>query len=361
MAASLADVARYAGVSEATVSRVLNDKPGVSESTRTAVRTAMDVLGYQRSAQIAAERFRLVGVIVPELRNPIFPAFAEIISAVLAQRGLASIVCVTGQGGMPEADYIDMLLERRVSGMVFVCTEHVGMTVDPAQYLRLLERGMPLVAVNGTPDMLRIPCVSTDDAAAVELSVRHLASLGHERIGLITGEDENVPSARKMAAFHHCMRAQLGLDDAGALIERSMYTMEGGFAATSRLLGRGVTAVICGSDVMAVGAIRAARQAGLGVPEDVSVVGYDDSIFMPVVDPPLTTVRQPVDDMARAIVSVLWSQMSGSAPRAEEILFQPDLVVRSSTGTAPAARRPSTAPPLGAAVGAAGSGADLAS
>ena len=172
-----------------------------------------------------------------------------------------------------------------------------------------------------------------------------------------------MPSARKMAAFHHCMRAQLGLDDAGALIERSMYTMEGGFAATSRLLGRGVTAVICGSDVMAVGAIRAARQAGLGVPEDVSVVGYDDSIFMPVVDPPLTTVRQPVDDMARAIVSVLWSQMSGSAPRAEEILFQPDLVVRSSTGTAPAARR-AGGRSLGAAVGAAGaagSDADLAS
>ena len=254
---------------------------------------------------------------------------------MLAQRGLASVVCVTGQGGMPEADYIDMLLERRVSGVVFVCTEHVGMNVDPTQYLRLLERGMPLVAVNGTPDILKIPCVSTDDAAAVELSVRHLASLGHERIGLITGEDENVPAARKMASFQRCM-AQLGRKDVGSLIERSMYTMEGGFAATSRLLGRGVTGVVCGSDVMAVGAVRAVRQAGLTVPGDVSVVGYDDSIFMPVVDPPLTTIRQPVDDMGRAIVSVLWSQMSGSAPRAEEILFQPDLVVRGSTGAAPA-------------------------
>lgn len=228
-AGSLAEIARRVGVSEATVSRVLNEKPGVSESTRTAVHTAMDVLGYRRSTALVQERFRLVGVMVPELRNPVFPAFAENISAVLAQRNLASVVCVTGQGGIPETDYVEMLLERRVSGVVFVCTEHIGMSVNPTPYLCLMERGLPLVAVNGTPDVLRIPCISTDDAA--DLAVRHLADLGHERIGLVTGEDEHVPAARKIAAFHEHMRARFTLDDVRPLIERSMYTMEGGLAA----------------------------------------------------------------------------------------------------------------------------------
>jgi DNA-binding LacI/PurR family transcriptional regulator len=335
MAPNLATIARYAGVSEATVSRVLNGKPGVGESTRTAVLTALDVLGYQRKGPLQAERYRLIGIVLPELRNPIFPAFGEVVAAMLAQRGLASVLCTTGQAGMTETDCIEMLLERRVSGLVFVCGEHSRLIVDSARYLRLIDRGMPLVAVNGTPEGLAIPCVSTDEAAGVELAVRHLVSLGHERIGLITGENDNVNSIRKVTAFQTSVRNHLAAG-AQALIERSLYSIEGGSAATSRLLGHGATAVVCGSDMMAIGAMRAARRAGLHVPKDFSVIGYDDSIFMPAVDPPLTTIRQPVDDMSRAIVSLLWLQMSPTQPQPEEIHFQPDLVVRSSTAAAPA-------------------------
>jgi DNA-binding LacI/PurR family transcriptional regulator len=339
MATSLANVAQYAGVSEATVSRVVNGKPGVGASTRSAVLTALDVLGYQRPGQLRAERFRSVGILVPGLRNPIFPAFAEVVGTNLAQRGIVSVVCATGEVGMSEADCVEMLIDRRVSGLVFICGQHTSLNVDPAQYLRLVDRGLPLVAVNGIPHALKIPCVSTDDQAAVELAVGHLASLGHTRIGLITGENDSVNAVRKMAAFQSSMRMNFALDPSEPLIERSIYTIEGGFAAASRLLSRGVTAVVCGSDMMAVGAIRAARRAGLRVAQDFSVVGYDDSVFMPAVDPPLTTIRQPLDQMSRAIVTLLWMQMSGSVPQAEEILFQPDLVVRSSTAAPGSARR----------------------
>jgi DNA-binding LacI/PurR family transcriptional regulator len=137
-----------------------------------------------------------------------------------------------------------------------------------------------------------------------------------------------VPSNRKLAAF-----AKLG-GDVDGLVERTMYSMEGGHTAATRLLRRDVTAVICSSDVLALGTIRAARRAGLRVPEDLSVVGYDDSALMTCTDPPLTTVRQPIDPMGQTAVALLVSQLSGEPVATDEMLFEPELVVRGSTGPA---------------------------
>ncbi|HTI21846.1 MAG TPA: LacI family DNA-binding transcriptional regulator, partial [Kutzneria sp.] len=119
MPGKLSDVAKKAGVSEATVSRVLNDKPGISASTRAAVLTALDVMGYERPTQLRGERARLIGLVLPELQNPIFPALAEVVGGALAQRGFTAVLCTRTTSGMSEADYVDMLLERQVSGMVF--------------------------------------------------------------------------------------------------------------------------------------------------------------------------------------------------------------------------------------------------
>jgi DNA-binding LacI/PurR family transcriptional regulator len=115
----LAEVAKKVGVSEATVSRVLNGKPGVSDATRAAVLTALDVLGYERPTQLRGERARLVGLVLPELGNPIFPALAEVIGGALAQRGFTPVLCVGTAGGLSEADYVEMLVDQQVSGVVF--------------------------------------------------------------------------------------------------------------------------------------------------------------------------------------------------------------------------------------------------
>src|SRR6202051_3270930 len=120
MARRLAAVAKYAGVSEATVSRVLNQKPGVAKATQELVLPALDVLGYERPTQLAGERARLVGLVLPELQNPIFPAFAEVMGVVLAQRGFTPVLCTQTSGGVSEADYVDLLLQQQVSGIVFV-------------------------------------------------------------------------------------------------------------------------------------------------------------------------------------------------------------------------------------------------
>jgi DNA-binding LacI/PurR family transcriptional regulator len=338
----LAEVAQKVGVSEATVSRVLNGKPGVSDSTREAVLTALDVLGYERPTQLRGERARLVGLVLPELQNPIFPALAEVIGGALAQRGFTPVLCTRTAGGLSEADYVDMLLDQHASGVVFA-GGHFAELAAPHDHYRLLHgRGIPVVLVNAAVDGLEFPCVATDDMTAAGQAFRHLASLGHERIGLVVGPEDHMPSRRKLAAFTgHAQQAGLAV----APVEHALFSLEGGQAATSRILRQGVTGVICGSDVLALGAIRAVRRAGLDVPADVSVVGYDDSGWLNCTDPPLTTVRQPIDSMGKAAVALLVNQMESLTVQPEELLFEPELVVRGSTGPVPAGSVPASPVP----------------
>ncbi|MFE7171046.1 LacI family DNA-binding transcriptional regulator [Streptomyces sp. NPDC057616] len=329
MTRRLAEVAKKVGVSEATVSRVLNGKPGVSESTRQAVLSALDVLGYERPTQLRGERARLVGLVLPELQNPIFPAFAEVIGGALAQLGLTPVLCTQTKGGVSEADYVELLLQQQVSGVVFAGGLYAQADAPHDHYRRLAERNIPVVLVNASIGDLGFPGVSCDDAVAMEQAWRHLASLGHERIGLVLGPSDHMPSERKLAAA----RAMGELPD--ECVARAMFSIEGGHAAASRLIERGVTGFICASDPLALGVIRAARRKGLGVPAQVSVVGYDDSALMNCTEPALTTVRQPIEAMGRAAVELLNAQINGSSVAAEELLFEPELVVRGSTAQAP--------------------------
>ncbi|MBZ6210743.1 LacI family DNA-binding transcriptional regulator [Streptomyces olivaceus] len=334
MTRRLAQVAKKVGVSEATVSRVLNGKPGVSQATRQSVLSALDVLGYERPTQLRGERARLVGLVLPELQNPIFPAFAEVIGGALAQQGLTPVLCTQTKGGVSEADYVELLLQQQVSGVVFAGGGLFAQADAPHDHYRLLaERNIPVVLINASIENLDFPCIACDDAVAVEQSWRHLVSLGHERIGLVLGPSDHIPSRRKLAAARQAAEAMDAvLPDTH--VERAMFSLEGGQAAATRLLDRGVTGVICASDPLALGAVRAARRRGLHVPRDVSVVGYDDSAFMTCTEPPLTTVRQPIEAMGRAAVDLLCAQIQGTEVPHRELLFEPELVVRGSTAQA---------------------------
>lgn len=326
----LATIARHAKVSEATVSRVLNGKPGVADATRQSVLMALDVLGYDRPSRLRRKISGLVGLVVPELTNPIFPAFAQAIETSLSQHGYTPILCTQTPGGVHEDDYVQMLLDRGVSGIVFVSGLHADTLMDHTRYLRLLERGLPIVLVNGYAEAIDAPFVSNDDVRSMYLAVSHLVQLGHSEIGLAVGPDRYVPVQRKTAGFVAAMRECAGREDVGHLVSTSLFSVEGGVLAATRLIERGCTAVICGSDLMALGAIRAARQLGLSVPGEFSVVGYDDSPLIAFTDPPLTTIRQSVDAMGPAIVDALLGQIRGRTQH-EEYMFQPELVVRSST------------------------------
>jgi len=338
MTRRLAEVAARAGVSEATVSRVLNSKPGVSAATRSTVLTALDVLGYERPSKLRGERARLVGLVLPELQNPIFPALAEVVGSLLAQNGLTPVLCTQTTGDAAEADYVDMLLEQQqVAGIMFAGGHYSQADADHAHYRRLARRKLPVVLINAGIDDLPFPRVVCDDASAVEQALDHVLSLGHQRIGLVLGQRDHQPSMRKLEAARSFLAgAGTPLDE--SLVANGQFSLQSGQASAATLIDRGATALVCASDPLALGAIRAARRRGLSVPGDVSVVGYDDSAFMSSVEPPLTTVRQPIEAMGRAAVASLLAQMRGEEIPADELLFEPELVVRKSTRPASSSR-----------------------
>ncbi len=225
MTKRLAEVAKKAGVSEATVSRVLNGRNGVSEATRASVLTALDVLGYERPTKLRGERGRLVGLVLPELQNPIFPALAEVVTASLAQRGFTPALCARTIGGVPERDYIEMLLDHQVSGVVFAGGSYALAEAEHEPLPPAHRPRMPVVMVNAGVDDLGFPHISTDDAVAVEQAYGHLKSLGHERIGMVIGPEDHMPSRRKLAA---CQDRRAG---GRGLVRGAHELLDGGRAA----------------------------------------------------------------------------------------------------------------------------------
>jgi LacI family repressor for deo operon, udp, cdd, tsx, nupC, and nupG len=355
----LADVATQAGVSEATVSRVLNGKPGVSAARRAAVVAALDRLGYERPLRLRQRSAGLVGLITPELDNPIFPTFAQAIERELMRQGYTPVLCTQTPGGATEDEFTDLLVERGVSGILNVSGLHADSTASPDRYTRLRDAGIPLVLINGYLPGVPAPFVSVDERAASRLAVSHLVELGHRRLGLAVGPRRYVPVIRKLDGFSTAVQELLGpyegdaerlggsgggaagrpggsAEDAGdsaPLVQHSIFSVEGGQVAGGVLLDRGCTGIVCGSDLMALGVIRAARSRGLAVPRDISVVGFDDSPLMAFTDPPLTTVRQPVAAMSTAAVRALLEEIAGTPAPATQFIFQPELVVRGSTAS----------------------------
>jgi LacI family transcriptional regulator, repressor for deo operon, udp, cdd, tsx, nupC, and nupG len=331
----LRHVAELAGVSQATVSRVLNGRAGVAESTRREVLRALQQLGYQPVGVARARRTGLVGLIVPELDNPVFPRFAQAIENWLASEGLTTVLCTSTPSGMGEGDYLDVLLDHAVTGIVIVSGEHADTTADQGRYLDLAARRMPTVLVNGTRPELGLSTVTVDHHAAAEQAVGHLAALGHTRIGLAVGPRRYVPSMGLVAGYLAGLTTA-GLPADESLVSETLYGIEGGHVAGTRLLDRGATGIVCASDRMALGVVRAAREADLRLPQDVSVTGFDDAGPNAYVDPPLTSVQQPFERMAAAIVRLLTEAIADPETPPSALRFRPELVVRASTGPAPA-------------------------
>jgi DNA-binding LacI/PurR family transcriptional regulator len=333
MGVRLLDVAKHAGVSQATASRVLAGKGGVAEATRKTVLSAAASLGYARAR---TERRRVVGIILPELENPVFAAFAQRLTTTAAQRGDMPIVCTQTHDGISEDSWVEMLLEHELAGLIVVSGMHANTYEIPKRYERLRAQRIPLVLVNGFVEGLDAVFVSDDDHTAMSLAVSHLASLGHTCIGLAVGPDLYTPAVRKAEGFIQAAEATSGIEP---LVEHALFTIQGGRAAALRLIDHGATALVCGSDLMALGALQACRSRKLSVPGDISVVGYDDSAAMAYTGPPLTTIRQSIPAMCNAAVRALHDELAGRPVPRHEYLFQPELIVRGSTGSAPAAAR----------------------
>jgi DNA-binding LacI/PurR family transcriptional regulator len=330
MVKSLSEIARLAGVSRATVSRVINNKPGASEQTRNAVFSAMESLGMDASRSIKPHS-RLVALITPDLINPIFPLFANTLGIKLAQQRLIPLMLTYTSGGAAEETYIEMLLEQDIAGAIFIGGQYSLRGASHEHYQLLDKQHIPAVYLNAAGDDVRGPNIVSDDRAAARLALQHLVDLGHTEIGLILGNRNSYPSVRRFDAARDFFD-EIHMEFFETLAVWTDYSIEAGQSAAKDLINQGVTAISCASDMLALGAIRAAQFQNLRIPEDISIVGYDDSRMMAFVDPALTTVRQPVELMSEAAVQNLLRLMHGPGENEfPTLLFEPELVVRRST------------------------------
>jgi len=334
LSGGLAGVAEAAGVSISTVSRVLNRRPGVHEETRRRVLSALAEQRYTPRGLGALHTTGVLGLLLPELTNPVFPAFAEALEARAAARGYSTVLCNTQAASVREEEHVQILLAHGVAGMVFVSPESTDSLAPHGHYKRLREDGVQMVFVNGGMPTLDVPDVCVDEQVAGYLATRHLVELGHQRIGFVSGPARSVPTRLKRAGWQASLE-EAGLNADPALVAYAEYGAAGGATAAARLLNEvAPTALVCASDVMAFGALSEARRHGIAVPRELSVVGFDDTPMAPYASPPLTTLAQPVVKMAQAAVDGLIAEIEGTDSGdglAHSRVFRPRLVEREST------------------------------
>ena len=269
-----------------------------------------------------------------EFTNPIFASFAHHLQEEVSRAGGIAMIRSQTPGATSEYDHLSSLIEHRASGLIFVSGRHADLLADLAPYHDAVQRSIPLVTINGARPEILAPDFSTGDALGIRAAVTHLHELGHTRIALLTGRTHVVPALRKAEAFTQIMGELVG--DHAPIIEETFYTYEAAAAHTSGLIERGVTAIITGSDLQALGAIHTITSMGLSVPADVSVIGFDDSFLMSHLSPGLTTVHQPVPAIVTAAVRNLFEALATPdyTPEHADYVFSPDLVVRGTTAHA---------------------------
>lgn len=332
MGTTLADIASRAGVSPATVSRVINSKPGVSEELRENVVNAIRELGMSLD-RLQRNGKKPVAVISPDLANPIFPEYVTMLTTLLAQRDLLAFSCSYTLAGVSEEQYITMLQDQPLTGAIFLAGSYDTLGSPLDTYNPLLSRNVPLVFLNGAHREMKGVYLGTNDTKAMTMALRHLSDLGHQRIGLLLGDRKHHPSVQKYEAAKRFFQTN-HIDHPDDMTIWTTYGFESGQVAAMELIRQGATAIACANDQLALGSIRAASVLGLRIPEDISIIGFDDSPSMKYMTPSLTTIRQPLPQICRAAVNSLLDPPSGatSGNRRNELLFDPELIVRESTG-----------------------------
>lgn len=330
MTSTIRDVANHAGVSVATVSRVLTGSRNVSPALAERVHDAARILGYRHNAVARALRrgqTNTVGMIVPEIGNPFFPAVVEAIERRLQGTGRDLFLCDAQQDVAIEHQRVQALIGRQVDGLVIV---PVSAIASRAAVEEAAAR-TPVVQVDRYVENLPVDWVGVNDEFGIGLAVEHVASLGARRIAFVSAALDSSSAQQRHAGFTTAI-ARAGLDTE---LPRLLGTFraEWGRAAVLQLMARGPLpdAVICGNDEIAVGVLGEFRRKHVRVPEDVLVTGFDDIRFSAMADPPLTTVRQPHEQLAAECIRLLDARMADPETPVQRTAIAPSLVVRDST------------------------------
>ncbi len=330
---SIKDVASRAGVSVGTVSNVLNRPASVNGETRLRVQAAINQLGFVRSEsarQLRAGASRIVALLVLDMRNPFFVDVASGAERAAREAGMSVIVCNSAQDKAEEADYLAMFAEQRVRGVLVTPADASGGNLGALQ-----AQGIPYVLVDRVSAGADICSVSVDDMAGGRLAARHLLAGGHRSIAYVAGPP-TLPQVRDRRTGVLAALAEAGLGvDALTEVTAQRLDVAAGRDAGARLLGMDPrpTAVFCVNDLLALGVLQTLFAAGIRIPGEVSLVGYDDIEFAAAAAVPLTSVRQPALDMGRQAAEMLIEETGPSRDghRHRQVVLQPELVVRRSS------------------------------
>ena len=332
---SILDIAREANVSYQTVSRVINKKDGVGDETRKRVEEVIQHLGYQPNdiaRSLVVGRTYTLGCILQTLTDYVLSGITENIKAEALARGYFVLI-----GSAPNADeargILDQFLRKRVDGLL---------VFDPSmdqrdQFLKdAVKRGLPVVYIGAIPTENNGSAIRPDDFTGGKQVAEELLRLGHERIAILTGPlNEDCASDRLIGFSQTLIKASLPLDP--ELIEQCNWSPANGYEATNRLLNKekAFTALFCQSDMIAMGALRAIKDHGLRIPEDISVIGFDDIPLASYTDPPLTTVRQDLVEIGRQAARLVIDRIEDPQKEPDCVWVDTCLVQRQSTGPAP--------------------------
>jgi LacI family transcriptional regulator len=335
--ATMKDVAERARVSVSTVSHVVNGTRVVAEGTRERVEAAIEEFGYQGNLLargLKIQRTFTMGLLISDIQNPFFTAVVRGVEDVALSRGYHLFLCNTDEDPSREEQYVIELTKKRVDGLI-VAPAAPRQGVPASQLLR---GDTPFVFMDREVEGVQADAVEVDNEHGMRMAVEHLAELGHGRIGLISGPLDKATGYERHEGFRAAL-SESGLDPEGAPVSFGDFKTASGRRGAEELLRLPVppTALIAANNQMTLGALLAIRSMRLSVPEDVSVVGYDEMEWASLADPPLTTVAQPAYEMgveaARLLLNKIWSETDGGPSK---VLLEPELIVRESTASPPA-------------------------
>ena len=327
---TIREVAKVAGVSYATVSHVLNNTRFVSQETRDRVMAAIDELDYRPNAlarSLRSGKTDTIGLILPDSSNPFFAEIGRSIEDAAFELGYNVFLCNTDGNVHREQLYVDLLSKKQVDGIIFVAA---GDQVDSLN--ALLNDEMPVVLVDRDLPNIEVDAVLTDNRQGGYLATRHLIELGHRRIACITGPSSITSGAERVTGYRQALEEE-GIPYDKSLVLGGNYQPDAGLRATSILLelDSPPTAIFALNDLMAVGALHAAARAGRRVPEDVAIIGYDDTELASFMNPPLSTIAQPKNEIGLQAANILARRITNKSFPTYRIILPPELVVREST------------------------------
>ncbi|NUK09652.1 LacI family DNA-binding transcriptional regulator [Streptomyces lunaelactis] len=327
------DVAREAGVSVGTVSNVINRPESVAEATRSRVLSTIDRLGYVRSEsarQLRAGHSRIIALLVLDMANPFFVDVASGAERVAREAGLGVMLCNSAQSSDEEAEYLGLFSEQRVRGVLVTPADTTGRNLEAFR-----RQDIPFVLVDRVVPSGEACSVSVDDVVGGSLAGRHLLDQGHDRMVYVSGPMQLAQCQDRRTGVLQAL-GEAGLpEDRLRVLEEKRLDVAAGRDAGARLLGMSPrpTAVFCANDLLALGVLQALFAAGVSVPDEIALVGYDDIEFASAAAVPLTSVRQPAARMGRLAAELLIEETGENAAghRHQRIVLQPELVVRGSS------------------------------